>query len=86
MLLHHVTVAHGLDHCDLNGEQMIQNILADKSAADAGQLKDGQLHLDQAADGETTLHSLGKLANDPCNNLEDDDKEQTDTGEFLDPK
>jgi hypothetical protein len=49
-------------------------------------LKDGQLHLDQAADGQATLHSLGKCANDPRNNLEDDYEEQTDTGEFLDPK
>jgi hypothetical protein len=75
-----------LDHCDLNGEQMIQNICADKSAADAGQLKDGQLHLGQAADGQAALHSLENGQTIPVIHLEDDDEEQSDTEEFLDPK
>ncbi|XP_048555941.1 FK506-binding protein 5-like isoform X2 [Triticum urartu] len=91
MLLDHVTVVHDLDHCDLNGEQMLlTDDSVNKSAVDGGQLKDGQM--DRAAKRQATLRSLdnGQMMI-PIINLDDDDDdddyaEQPGTREFLEPK
>uniref|UniRef100_A0A0A9D4B8 Uncharacterized protein n=1 Tax=Arundo donax TaxID=35708 RepID=A0A0A9D4B8_ARUDO len=68
-----------LDSYDLNSEQLLLNIGADQQAADICQLKDGQMLLDQVANGEARVHNMDNGRMIPVIDLEDDYKQQSDT-------
>ncbi|KAG8044048.1 hypothetical protein GUJ93_ZPchr0458g22725 [Zizania palustris] len=86
MLINHVVGVHDLNNYDLSSEQILLNNGADKQAAYSGWLKEGQMQLDQAADGKATLHNQGIARMVRAINLEDDCDEQPDMIQFLESK
>ncbi|XP_062183882.1 uncharacterized protein LOC133887886 [Phragmites australis] len=77
---------HDVDSHDLNSEQMLLNNGVNKQAADSCYLKNEQMLLDQAADQQARVHSMGNRRMIPVINLEDDYEEQSDTREFIESK
>uniref|UniRef100_A0A0A8YY88 Uncharacterized protein n=1 Tax=Arundo donax TaxID=35708 RepID=A0A0A8YY88_ARUDO len=70
---------HDLDSYDLNSERLLLNNGADQHAADICHLKDGQMLLDQVADGEARVHNVDNGRMVPVIDLEDDYEQQSDT-------
>ncbi|TVU16703.1 hypothetical protein EJB05_40278, partial [Eragrostis curvula] len=77
---------HDVDSNDLKGEQMLLNNGTNNEEEDTCRLKDGEILLDQAVDGQARVCDMGNGRPVPVIDLEDDCKQQPDTrdtGEFL---
>ncbi|KAG8066828.1 hypothetical protein GUJ93_ZPchr0004g40027 [Zizania palustris] len=86
LLLSPVLGVHDLNNYDLNSEQMLLHNGTDKQATESAWFQEGQMLIDQDADGQGALHNqgIGRMIN--VINLEDDYEGQSDTIQFLESK
>ncbi|WVZ87804.1 hypothetical protein U9M48_034385 [Paspalum notatum var. saurae] len=77
---------HDLHSYNLKSEQTLLNDGTDKHAPDSCHLKNEQMLFDQSADGQARDRDTTNERMIPMINVEDDDKEQSDTREFLEFK
>jgi len=78
--------SHDLDDYYLSSKQILLNNDVDQHAGDIHHLKDGQIILDEAADGQARVHNMGNGRTIPVIDLEDDYAQQSasrNTGEYL---